>query len=160
MLFAVPDKQHKPPQIRAPRTTQRRRHMDFDLVIKNARIVTPVGVDSGEIGIKDGRIAAVAGRGSQLAAPSVVDAEQKYVIPGVVDPHVHVGAFNPLKDDFRTESQAAAAGGGPTIGIHFNVEEKDTAAEETIKAIEHCKSHFETNSVVDGFIQMQITERA
>lgn len=132
--------------------------MDFDLVIKNARIVTPVGVDSGEIGIKDGRIAAVAGRGSQLAAPSVVDAEQKYVIPGVVDPHVHVGAFNPLKDDFRTESQAAAAGGVTTIGIHLHVEEKDTAEKDTIKAIEHCKSHFDTNSVVDGFFHVQITD--
>jgi urease alpha subunit len=41
--------------------------MDFDLVIKNANLVTPLGVNFGEIGILDGRIAAIGSHGSLKA---------------------------------------------------------------------------------------------
>jgi len=120
--------------------------MDFDLVIKNARIVSPLGVDSGEIGIIDGRIAAVAGRDFQLTAASVVDAEGKYVIPGLVDPHVHLGQRNPFGDEVCTESRAAAAGGVTTIGVHVKAKEGDL-----LQIFENYKNDFESNSVVDGF---------
>ena len=127
--------------------------MEFDSVIKNARIVTPIGVSNGWIGLLGGKIAAVGSPDSLPNAASTFDAQNKYVIPGVVDPHVHVGAFNPLRDDFRTESRAAAAGGVTTIGIHLQLKEKGTR-----EVIESYKREFESNSVVDGFFHVQIKD--
>ncbi len=120
--------------------------MDFDTVIKNARLVTPLGIQHGELGIKDGKIVAIAAAGSALIAPSVVDAEQKCVIPGVVDPHVHLGQRKPFGEEVRSESQAAVAGGVTTIGVHLKAKEGDP-----LQIFEDYKNNFESNSIVDGF---------
>ncbi len=123
--------------------------MECELVIKNARIVTPLGVNYGEIGVRDGRIAAVAGPDSLLEAPLVIDAEEKYLIPGVVDPHVHLASKDPFDVDVRTESQAAAAGGVTTVGIHLNFK-----GESVLQAFGHYKDDFERSSIVDGFFHV------
>ena len=132
--------------------------MDFDLVIKNARIVTPPGVHHGGVGVRDGKIAAVADRDSLPSASSIIDAEDKYLIPGVVDPHVHVGIATPslataFKDDFRTESRAAAAGGVTTVGMHLILKE-----EGFLHVFEGYKADYEKNAAVDGFFHVQLKD--
>ncbi|MFQ5851193.1 MAG: dihydroorotase family protein [Candidatus Binatia bacterium] len=123
--------------------------MDFEMVVKKARIVTPLGVHYGGIGVRDGRIAAIAGQDSMLEAPLAIDAGGKYLIPGVVDPHMHLASMDPFKDDVRTESRAAAAGGITTMGIHLNVKE-----DSVLQAFEGYKNDFERYSVVDGFFHV------
>lgn len=89
--------------------------MPFDLLLRNAEIVTPTGVVSGDIAVEDGRIVAV---GPQPAgnAREVIDATSLHVLPGVVDVHVH---FNePGRTDWEgaaTGGAALAAGGGTTF---------------------------------------------
>lgn len=84
--------------------------MDYDIVIKNGRVVLPDQVLSIEIGIKDGKIAAL---GEKLGpAPENIDADGMYVLPGVVDAHVHL--CEPGRTDwegFETGTKALAAGG-------------------------------------------------
>ncbi len=132
--------------------------MDFDLVIKNGRIVTPLGTNFGSIGIKAGTISAIAGQDSQLAGASTIDAEGKYVIPGIVDPHVHLGLRTAFSDDVRTETRAAAAGGVTSIGIHLNVKGENLIAGFERGAFDHFKNDFESNSVVDGFFHVPIKD--
>ena len=120
--------------------------MDFDLVIKNARLVTPIGVHHGELAIKDGKFAAIAEPNSGLTAPSIVDAGERYVIPGVVDPHIHLGQKTPFANEVRSDSRAAAAGGVTTVGIHMKPKEGDP-----LEVCETYKNDFESNSIVDGF---------
>ena len=84
-----------------------------ELVIKKARIVLPGKVFEGDIGIDSGRISKI-GRG--LSGDETYDAEGKYVIPGLIDAHVHFrepGASE--KEDWITGSSAAAAGGVTTV---------------------------------------------
>lgn len=60
----------------------------------NATIYTAAGprIDGGSLLIRDGKVAAV---GKDLARPSdatVIDAAGRWITPGIVDPHAHIGA--------------------------------------------------------------------
>lgn len=88
-----------------------------DLVVKDARIVTSGGTTPGHIYVDDGRIVGIDARSDLAAAERTIDAGGRYVIPGLVDPHSHVGGKYALEQDFRTETPGAAAGGVTTVGL-------------------------------------------
>ena len=65
------------------------------VLITNAVIFTGTGerIDDGQLLMKDGRIAAV---GSDIEAPedaTVIDAKGRYVTPGIIDVHSHIGDY-------------------------------------------------------------------
>ncbi|HEX4951934.1 MAG TPA: allantoinase AllB [Thermoanaerobaculia bacterium] len=84
----------------------------LDLLIRGGEMVTPAGILPADVGIAEGRIAAIA---PQLAEPAreVIDARGLHVFPGIVDAHVH---FNePGRADWEglaSGSAALAAAGG------------------------------------------------
>lgn len=83
----------------------------FDLLIRDGEIVFPgAGVRKGSIGIRDGKIAAVLATGETVRATHVIDARDQWVMPGLIDPHTHIG-FGSNETDFETESRSAAIGG-------------------------------------------------
>jgi dihydropyrimidinase len=87
-----------------------------DLLVRNGQLVDPVhGVYPGDIGVVDGRIAAIFSPGLEIDAREVVDAGGKYVFPGVIDPHTHMGFKRTFAEDVRSESGAAAQGGVTTF---------------------------------------------
>lgn len=87
----------------------------FDCVIKNGVLVTPTGLRRADIGIQDGKIAQFA---PGLAGREQIYANGKLVIPGGVDPHVHLempaGSLITC-DTWETGSRAAAFGGTTTV---------------------------------------------
>lgn len=89
----------------------------MDTVIKNGTIVTSDAVRKCTIGIKDGKIAALALDETILSAARTIDVSGQYVLPGIVDPECHLGTQRPLKDSLSSETRAAAAGGITTWGI-------------------------------------------
>ena len=91
--------------------------MAVDLVIRNGKIVTPQGIYEGDdIAVEKGKIVAIDKRGSFPKAKEVIDAVGKYVLPGIIDVHVHFREPGyTYKEDFETGSMAAAAGGVTTI---------------------------------------------
>jgi N-acyl-D-aspartate/D-glutamate deacylase len=69
--------------------------MSFDTVIRNGRWFDGSGAPSAirSIGIRDGRIAAISPQPlDETGCPQVIDAEGKWVLPGVVDVHTHYDA--------------------------------------------------------------------
>lgn len=60
----------------------------FDLVIRNARCASSSDVFNADIGIRDGRIAALGAIGDK--APEIIDAAGRLVTPGGVDSHLHI----------------------------------------------------------------------
>jgi allantoinase len=91
-----------------------------DLIIRGARVVRPDvdRVDELDIGISDGRIAALEPRLDPSQATEVLDAAGRLAFPGAVDAHQHWGIYNPLEIDTRSESRAAAQG-GVTSGLTY-----------------------------------------
>lgn len=90
--------------------------MKFDTLIVNGQVVTETSVQALNIGITDGKIAALFQHGVAAIADETIDAEGKLVLPGAIDIHFHCRApAYPARGDFATESRAAAAGGVTTI---------------------------------------------
>lgn len=86
---------------------------EYDLLIKNVRVVRPHGnaVHDADIAVTDGRIANVAPGLAVERAKEVWDGRGRLAFPGVVDAHMHSGIYSPLAEDAVTESKAAAIGG-------------------------------------------------
>jgi len=97
-------------------------------------IVTAEKSYRAEIGIKDGRIAQISG-GQVSAAAQVLDAEGKWILPGIIDVHTHMELPMELAtscDDFTTGTRAAACGGVTTI-IDFSLHRKGTSLEASLR---------------------------
>lgn len=84
----------------------------LDLIVRGGRVVTPEGIIEAELGIVRGKIVRLA-PSVKDATEAELDADGRYVFPGIVDAHVH---FNePGRADWEglaSGSAALAAGGG------------------------------------------------
>jgi dihydropyrimidinase len=86
-------------------------------LIRGGTVVTAGGAVRSDVLVVGERIAAVADR-LDLPAERVIDAAGRYVLPGGVDVHTHMGlesAGTVASDDFATGTAAAAWGGTTTI---------------------------------------------
>lgn len=67
----------------------------------------------GEVRIRDGRVAAVAPQVTGDPCEQQIDVGDAYVLPGVIDPHVH--SLSDPREGIAAATRAAAAGGVTTI---------------------------------------------
>lgn len=92
---------------------------DYDLVIINGIVVLP---ESGRVQtnvcVRNGKIAALTTE--RPSARRIIDARGRYVFPGIIDPHTHLGLYAPLETELETETRSALLGGVTTIGTFFN----------------------------------------
>jgi len=87
----------------------------FDLLIRGGMCATPSGIVAADIGVRDGRIAAIGALGSAKAA-EIFDARGLHVLPGIIDTHVHFREPGHLeKEDMETGSTAALLGGVTSV---------------------------------------------
>jgi len=92
--------------------------MNADIVLKNALLILPGGQPvEADLAIRGGRIAAWASQ-IDVAATEEIDVAGSPVIPGVIDPHVHLGVFGDLRTEAGTETLSALAGGVTSIGCY------------------------------------------
>ena len=70
-----------------------------DIVVRGGQIVTASDVFEAAVAIKGDRIVAIGPDTMLPAADRVIDASGKYVLPGLIDCHLHVGAEY---DDWKT----------------------------------------------------------
>ncbi|UFJ41794.1 allantoinase AllB [Brevibacillus humidisoli] len=90
--------------------------MKWDHVIRNGYIVTTDRIYQGHIYVKDGKIAAISDQPLPGEAVEETDAAGRYILPGLIDVHVHSrDPGSTHKEDFYHSTQAAAAGGITTI---------------------------------------------
>ncbi|MFQ5556277.1 MAG: dihydropyrimidinase [Acidimicrobiales bacterium] len=96
------------------------------MLISGGEVITPSGVTATDVLVVDDKVEAWLdpGHGLDIAVDRVIDATDKYVIPGGVDAHTHMelpfgGTVS--SDDFESGTRAAAWGGTTTI-IDFAVQ--------------------------------------
>ncbi len=89
----------------------------LDLKMINSTLFIPgVGLVDAGVGIKDGKIEMIATDGNLPEAAETVDAGGKYVTPGWIDPHVHLGIFSTYEGECESETRYALSGGITTLG--------------------------------------------
>lgn len=84
-----------------------------DVVIRNGKVVTHSDIFEADVAIEGEKIAAI-GKGIGKGKREI-DAGGKYVMPGCIDPHTHIGLFVDMDKDVKSETGAALAGGTTTI---------------------------------------------
>ena len=83
----------------------------FDLIIEGGTVMTPSGARAADVGVRDGRIAAIGALGGGQAA-ELFDAGGLHVLPGVIDTQVHFREPGlEHKEDLASGTAAAALGG-------------------------------------------------
>lgn len=89
----------------------------MNYIIKDAKIVNEGTIMVSSVHIKDGKIEAIDNwRNLDLEGATIIEAEGQYLIPGVIDTHVHFREPGMTeKADFSTESSAAVVGGVTSI---------------------------------------------
>lgn len=108
--------------------------MTFDTIIRGGTVATASDTFTCDVGIKDGKIAAL---GLDLgSAAEIVDATGKLVLPGGIDSHVHIsqpsGPGIVMADDFASATRAAAFGGN-TMVLPFAMQQKGESLREVVK---------------------------
>ena len=87
----------------------------FDLLIRGGVCVLPWGESGADIGVLGGRIAAI-GAAAGDTADQVVQASGLHVLPGLIDPHVHLrDPGDAAVESIPTGTRAAALGGFATV---------------------------------------------
>lgn len=101
----------------------------FDLILKGGTVVNHDGRGVRDIGLRDGRIAAL-GDLSRDAAGEVINAAGLHVLPGVIDTQVHFREPGlEHKEDLETGSRAAVMGGVTAVFEMPNTRPPTTTAE-------------------------------
>ncbi len=124
------------------------------LLIKNGTIITASEIFTGDILVEGEQIALL---GKDLSHPSaeVIDATGKLVMPGGVDPHVHLELpmFDTVSSDDHYTGHRAAAFGGTTTALDFTSQDHLTLKEDI--AAWHEKA--EAKAAIDYGFHINIT---
>ncbi len=85
--------------------------MLFDLILRGGVCVLPWGEATADVGVRDGRIAAI-GVPESASAVEIVDVSGLHVLPGLIDPHVHLrDPGDPAIETIGTGTRGAVLGG-------------------------------------------------
>jgi dihydropyrimidinase len=118
-----------------------------DLVIRNARVVRHDGEFHGGVAVKDGKIIMTGADSALPKGHREIDAGGRVLMPGVIDPHCHLGVKYPYAEDMRTEMAAAASGGVTTALLYIR-----NLKPSYLPFYEERKAVGEENSMIDfGF---------
>ena len=106
--------------------------MAYDLVIRNGTVATSSDTFRADVGIRGGRIVALADR---LDADDVIDASGRLVLPGGIEAHCHIAQDSATggmtADDYRTGSISAAYGGNSSF-VPFAAQHRGMGVTETL----------------------------
>jgi dihydroorotase len=100
----------------------------LDLVVRGGTCVLPGGIARADVGVAEGRIAEV-GDLVSVDAATTLDATGLHVLPGVIDPHVHLREPGlEHKEDIATGTAAALLGGVTAVFDMPNTRPATTSA--------------------------------
>ena len=137
----------------------------FDLILSGGEAVTPSGRVRADIGVRDGRIAAI-GELSAASAGETFDAAGLMVLPGVIDTQVHFREPGmEWKEDLETGSRGAVLGGVTAVFEMPNTRPTTTTAEALADKLArahgrmHCDHAFYVGATHENAAQLGELER-
>jgi allantoinase len=86
------------------------------LIIRSNNIITEKGTVDGSLIVEEGKIKGIQQGAFSVADATVIDAGDAVVMPGIIDPHVHINEPGRTEwEGFETATKAAIAGGITTL---------------------------------------------
>jgi dihydropyrimidinase len=125
-------------------------------LIKNGTIITATDMYKADLLVKNGIVSEI-GREISKIASEIIDAADKWVLPGAVDAHTHMDVQcdgMTTVDDFETGTAAAAAGGTTTV-IDYAEQVPGTTLAQTL---EEWKAKAASRAIVDYGFHMALGE--
>ncbi|MEX1187798.1 MAG: dihydropyrimidinase [Bacteroidia bacterium] len=128
----------------------------MSILIKNGRIITASDNYFADIFIEGETVSAI-GRELKVDADQIIDAKGLLVMPGGIDPHVHLdmpfmGTYS--SDNYETGTRAALYGGTTTV-IDFILQ---TQGKSLQSALQEWKGRSDNNAVGDYSFHMAVTD--
>jgi dihydropyrimidinase len=118
----------------------------FDRIVKGGLCVYSGAINRIDVGIKDGKIAKMASGLKLGDAKEVIDATGKYILPGLIDVHVH-----PVYVDTIEDCSILGAFGGITTMIHYAYARPGMGLANTVKGfIDEGKKTSYTDFAIHG----------
>jgi len=128
----------------------------MSILIKNGRIITADSDYIADIFIEGETISTI-GKNLDVKADTVIDAAGKLVMPGGIDPHVHLDMpfmGTSSSDSYETGTRAALYG-GTTMVIDFILQ---TQGKSLRSALDEWKGRSDNNAVGDYSFHMAVTD--
>jgi dihydropyrimidinase len=120
------------------------------VILKGGKCIIPnKGILPLDIRIQDGKIHSLGQNLSDNDAVTV-EVDGKYVIPGVIDPHVHLGIFTAFDTEIVTETRSALVNGVTTIGFYL------ISQDSYLNTLDEIIDKIESRSFCDVFIHLAI----
>jgi len=124
-----------------------------DIAIKNGIFVNSRETRKADIFIKDALIDSIESCGSPRRALKVIDASEKFVLPGIIDAHLH-----PVyADNIDTLSKAAVCGGITTLIPYIGAVKAWGKTGTILDAVKDFIEEGEKNSLIDFGIHCSLT---
>jgi dihydropyrimidinase len=133
-----------------------KKNIIMSILIKNGRIITATDDYMADIFIEGETISQI-GKNLKVNADQEIDAAGKLVMPGGIDPHVHLdmpfmGTYS--SDNYETGTRAALYGGTTTV-IDFILQ---TQGKSLQSALQEWKGRSDNNAVGDYSFHMAVTD--
>jgi dihydroorotase len=137
----------------------------YDLILKGGTVVNHDGEGVRDLGIRAGRFAAI-GDLSRASAGETIDCRGLYVLPGVIDSHVHFrepGLTH--KEDLETGSRSAVLGGVTAVFEMPNTDPTTTSADALADKVKrahhrmHCDFAFYVGATRENTRELRDLER-
>lgn len=128
----------------------------MSVLIQGGRIVTAADDYFADIFIENDRVSQI-GVNLAVKADQVIDAKNKLVIPGGIDPHTHLDmpfGGTTSADDFESGTLAAAFGGTTTI-VDFAIQ---TKGQSTLAGLDTWHQKAEGKATIDYAFHMIVTD--
>ena len=94
----------------------------YDLAVFGGSVVLPeFGVLSCDVYSKNGKIASL-NQGDILPSRQYINAKEQLVLPGIIDPHIHMGIVDSLANELQSETLSALLGGVTTAGLFLGAD--------------------------------------
>jgi dihydroorotase (multifunctional complex type) len=130
--------------------------MAVDLVIKNCRVALSTGLVETGLVIDGGKIVSIAKDALLPPADEVIDCKKRIVLPGGIDFHVHFMDLGYAKrEDWRTGTESAAAGGTTFVVEHGHTNPPSTTRENLGKIIKEAKKKAVVDFRINGAVTSQ-----
>lgn len=121
------------------------------IILKNGMLVWPgQGTFKSDLVVSGSKIVSVH-HPKEVVDAEEIDVTGKYILPGIVDPHVHLGIYSPFDQDARDETKAGLWGGVTTIGCFLYDKES------YLPKLEHVSRKVKELSYTDIFFHLTIS---